>query len=140
MILSSSTGTTKTGIYMGAQSTVVLVYAHALGQILPLQFIQTSIQAECPTAAATAHKKDLTPMKPMLYSEIVWLVWYRTGKLPTPNTAHLNNRLDLLLNERLIHFSQFQSANRLEQSSAILGSREVRVLQHLLCDFSVEFG
>ena len=38
------------------------------------------------------------------------------------------------------HLSDLQTDNGLEKTSAIVGARELRVLQHLLCDLSIELG
>lgn len=49
-------------------------------------------------------------------------------------------RLYLLLHECLIHFPQFQTTDGLEEASAIVGAWEVGVLEHLLCDLTIELG
>ena len=54
--------------------------------------------------------------------------------------THLYNRLDFLLNKSLVHLSQLQPTDCLEQTSAVVRAREMGVLEHLLGDLSVELG
>ena len=56
------------------------------------------------------------------------------------SAAHSDNRPDFLLNKGLVHLSQLQPTDCLEQTSAIVGSWEMRVLQHLLGDLAIELG
>ncbi len=56
------------------------------------------------------------------------------------SAAHLDYRPDFLLNKGLVHLSQLEPTDCLEQTSAIVGSWEMGVLQHLLCDLTIELG
>lgn len=56
------------------------------------------------------------------------------------NAAHLDDRPDFLLNKGLVHLSQLEPTDSLEQTSAIVGSWEMGVLEHLLCDLAIELG
>ena len=56
----------------------------------------------------------------------------------THRSAH--DRLDFLLHDCLIHLSQLETTDGLEKASAVVGAREMGVLQHLLCNLAVELG
>ena len=54
----------------------------------------------------------------------------------TPN-LHGHN---LSLSDALIHLSNLEANEGLEKTSSVVGARESAVLEHLLCNFTIELG